>query len=163
MKELLLSYAGFNAWANGLLLDVLRPLPAELLDRELPSSFPSLRRTVLHLLDAESIWWQRLQLQERIVRPSETFEGDFDSLADALQSVDQQWLQWVQKANAHQLMHEFIYRDLRGQSQKSMVAYVLQHLINHGTYHRGQLVTLLRQVGVTTVPSTDFIAWTRKR
>ncbi|RYY99176.1 MAG: hypothetical protein EOO11_05835 [Chitinophagaceae bacterium] len=163
MKDLLLPYASFHAWANGLLLDALRPLPPATLDQEIVSSFPSLRRTVLHMLDAESIWWQRLQLQERIVRPSEVFEGDFNALAGSLQGLDQQWLQWVQKATAPQLVHEFIYLDLKRQPQKSMVAHVLQHLFNHGTYHRGQLVTMMRQAGATTIPNTDFIAWTRKK
>ncbi|GAB4091181.1 DinB family protein [Flaviaesturariibacter terrae] len=161
MKELLLSYARYHAWANDQLLQVMQSMPEEQWTREVPSSFPSLRKTLLHVLDAESIWWQRMQLQEKIVRPSDNFGGDGVAIAQALRKTDQQWLEFVQKAGEHVFTHEFIYADLRKQQQKSMVSNVLLHLFNHGTYHRGQVVTMLRQLGVTTIPATDYILWTR--
>lgn len=163
MKELLLSYAQFNAWANGLLLDVIATLTTEQQEQAIVSSFPTVRSMVLHLLDANSIWWQRIQLQEKILRPSQNFEGDFTAVYAALRKVDGQWVEYVQKANDHLFTHEFQYFDLKKQPQKSMVQDVLVHLFNHGTYHRGQLVMMLRQLGVEKIPSTDYIAWTRLR
>ncbi|RYY39210.1 MAG: DUF1572 domain-containing protein [Chitinophagaceae bacterium] len=163
MKELLVSYAQYNAWANEQLLPVLRPLPAAQLESQLASSFPSLRQTILHMADASSIWWQRLQLQEKILRPSDSFDGDTEALLQLVTKLDQQWLKFVQKAGEHVLTHEFIYVDLKKQSHKSVTAQVLQHLFNHNTYHRGQLVTMLRQLGVTSIPATDYIMWTRTR
>lgn len=163
MKELLLSYARFNAWANEQLLQAVLTLPEEQWSREVPSSFPSLRKTLLHVIDSESIWWQRIQLQEKIVRPSDSFGGDGAAIAQALRRIDQQWLDFVQKSGEHMFSHEFIYFDLRKQQQKSRVSDVLLHLFNHGTYHRGQLVTMLRQLGVTTIPATDYILWTRRK
>ncbi|TCZ67727.1 DinB family protein [Flaviaesturariibacter aridisoli] len=163
MKELLLSYAQYNAWANEALLGAICALPAEQQERELVSSFPSLRRTLLHLLDAASIWWQRVQLQEKVVRPSDSFGGDGDALALALKKIDAQWLEFVQKAGEHVLQHEFIYLDSKRVQHKSVTGHVLQHLFNHATYHRGQLVTMLRQVGAPTVSNTDYIAWSWKK
>lgn len=162
MKELLLSYAAFNAWANDQLLQTIAATTPAQQEQELVSSFPTIRRTVLHLLDSNSIWWQRIQLQEKIIRPSDAFEGDFAALAKALRAVDNQWLEYVQRAQEHLFTHEFLYYDLKRQPQKSQVAQVLLHLFNHGTYHRGQLVTMLRQVGVEKIPGTDFILWSRK-
>lgn len=160
MKELLLSYAHYNAWANDTLLQPVRLLSDAQLDQELVSSFPSIRRTLLHLLDAAGIWWQRVQLQEKITRPSEHFTGDGAALVQAIQKIDQQWLELVQRSNEHVFHHEFIYKDFRGVQHKSETGHVLQHLFNHAAYHRGQLVTMLRQVGVTTIPNTDYIGWT---
>jgi uncharacterized damage-inducible protein DinB len=163
MKELLLSYAAYNAWANGLLLDVIRVLPEETQRKEVVSSFPSLRATMLHLMDAESMWWQRLQLQEKVTRPSETFEGDGRMLAAAIQQLDQQWLEYVTRSGEHVLEHVFHYQNTKREQFKQPVWQMLQHLFNHSTYHRGQLVTMLRQVGVEKIPGTDYIAFTRKK
>ena len=67
MKELLKQYAAYNLWANKQLTDVLNKLPEEKHFAEIPSSFNNLYLTVLHMWDAESIWWQRLKLQEKDV------------------------------------------------------------------------------------------------
>jgi len=40
---------------------------------------------------------------------------------------------------------------------------IIMTVINHGNYHRGQIVTLLRQLGVTTIPKTDYIEWVREQ
>ncbi len=53
------------------------------------------------------------------------------------------------------------YRNLKGDQFSQPVYQVLHHIFNHSTYHRGQLVTMLRQVGLEKIPSTDFIAWAR--
>jgi uncharacterized damage-inducible protein DinB len=53
------------------------------------------------------------------------------------------------------------YATFAGMSTKSTLLDILHHLMNHGTYHRGQLTTFLRQLGFTKIPSTDFITFTR--
>ena len=77
MKILLTQFAAYHVWANQQLLDVMQPLPQSLKDQKVVSSFDSLTKTLLHIWDAESIWWQRMQLQEQIVRPSDGFAGTF--------------------------------------------------------------------------------------
>src|SRR6478752_7368406 len=84
MKTLLQQFAAYNLWANGLITDAIQALPPELQTKEVVSSFASLRATLLHMLDAQSIWWQRMKLQERIVRPSEGFQGSMNELAQAV-------------------------------------------------------------------------------
>lgn len=163
MKEVFVQYATYNLWANNLLLSAIETLPEEQQRAEIKSSFPSLFKTVLHLLDAESIWWQRIKLQEKIERPSETFNGNFSELSKALLQQNKQWQEWVEGLNEHGLQHEFIYFNSQGERFKQPVYQTLLHLFNHGTYHRGQLVTMLRQLGVEKLPSTDFIAWSRKK
>jgi uncharacterized damage-inducible protein DinB len=163
MKELLLSYAGHNAWANDQLLGAIAALTPAQQQQELVSSFPTVQRTLLHLVDSNTIWWQRLQLQEKITRPSDSFEGDFAALAQILRKIDSQWLEYVQRSHEHVFTHEFIYRDNKGVQHKSPVWQVLQHLFNHGTFHRGQLVTMLRQLGLQKIPATDYIVYAREK
>ena len=163
MKTLLTQFAAYHVWANGLIFDCILALEPELHMQPVSSSFPSLHATLLHMWDAESIWWQRMKLQEQIVRPSESFNGSTDAVIKGLLASSRQWQEWVQEAQPHMLAHEFIYQNSKREKFKQPVYQVLLQVLNHGTYHRGQLVTMLRQLGVTKIPQTDYIAWSRNR
>ena len=163
MKEILTQLSAYNIWANQLLLDVINQLSEEKQKQELPSSFKSLYATVLHVLDAESIWWQRMKLQERIVRPSENFTGNMKELSNNLFNQNRQWDEWINNANEHQLQNVFHYQNTKKEQFKQPVYQMLLHMFNHGTYHRGQLVNILRQLGVGKIPGTDFIVWSRRK
>lgn len=162
MKDLLQQYAAFNVWATQRITDVVAQLSEEKINAEIASSFPSMFKTVLHLLDAETIWWQRLKLQEHIERPSETFAGSFEELQKKLLQQSSLFSEWVSNASEPQLQHVFAY--IRDKEQNKMqVCDMLLHLFNHNSYHRGQLVTMLRQSGVIKIPSTDFAAYLRNK
>lgn len=163
MKEILLPLAAYHLWANELLAQAVLALPAEKWTAPTASSFPTLHATWLHLLDAEAIWWQRLKFVERPLAPSKDFSGTLSEVIPLLLAQNRQWLQWVQDAQPHRLLHEFIYHNTKREQFKQPVFQVLVHLFNHGTYHRGQVVTQLRQLGVTAIPQTDFIVWSRKK
>jgi uncharacterized damage-inducible protein DinB len=163
MKELLQQFSVYNSWANGLLRNVINVLPEEKQMREIPSSFSSLHKTVLHIWDAESIWWQRMKLQERIIIQSESFTGNTDEAFQGLLIQNQQWIDIITSAQDRQLQHEFIYRNSKKEQFKQPVFQMLLHVFNHGTYHRGQLVNMLRQLGIEKIPQTDFIVWSRKK
>ena len=104
-----------------------------------------------------------MKLQERLERPSDRFTGDMATLNNQLLQQNRLWLEWVANATDPALQHEFIYYNSRKERFKQPVYQMLLHLFNHGTYHRGQLVTMLRQLGVEKIPQTDFIVWSRKR
>lgn len=163
MKMLLSQFAAYNLWANSLLASRIQPLPQAVQTQPINSSFLGLQATLLHMWDAESIWWQRMKLQEQIVRPSENFTGDGDAAIKGLLAQSKQWADWVQAAHEHMLEHQFIYRNSKRETFKQPMHQVLLHLFNHDTYHRGQLVTMLRQLEVTPIPQTDFIVWSRSR
>ena len=163
MKQILQQYAAYTIWANQRIFECILGLSEEQAGQEITSSFPSLKKTVLHMWDAESIWWQRLKLSERISRPSENFTGNMAELVKSLGRQSAEWLEWVENATEPQLQHVFAYQNTRKEQFKQPVYEMLLHLFNHGTYHRGQLVTLLRHLGVEKIPETDFIVFCRKR
>ena len=163
MKELFVQYANYNGWANSLLLTAIESLTEQQQKQEIKSSFPSLYATALHMLDAESIWWQRVKLQERVNRPSDEFSGTMKELSAQLIQQNKLWQDWVSGINEHGLQHEFIYFNSKKERFKQPVYQMLLHLFNHGSYHRGQIVTMLRQLGVEKIPQTDFIMWSRKK
>jgi uncharacterized damage-inducible protein DinB len=163
MKQVLQQLAAYNAWANQQMADCICNLSDDQVHREIASSFPSVFRTLLHLWDAESIWWQRLKLAEQIEVPGNGFREGVGELCKRLLMQSRQWEEWVAGATENQLNHVFAYQNTKRELFKQPVNEVLVHLFNHGTYHRGQLVTLLRQLGVVKIPQTDFIVYCRKK
>ena len=74
-----------------------------------------------------------------------------------------QWKEWTDLATEAALEHEFIYRNTKKEQFKQPVHEIMLHLFNHQSYHRGQLVTMLRQVGFTEIPNLDYISYVRKK
>jgi uncharacterized damage-inducible protein DinB len=162
MKELLQQYAAYNVWANQKLAETILSLPEQLHTQEVKSSFPSLLKTILHMWDAESIWWQRMKLQEKIIVPNEHFSGPMAEAISSLQRQNKLWEEWINSATPAALEHVFAYQNSKREQFKQPVYQMIFHVFNHGTYHRGQLVTILRQLGTEKIPQTDFIVWCRK-
>ena len=163
MKQLLQQYSAYNTWANRILLERINQLPEEQVNKEIVSSFPGIYKTVLHMMDAESIWWQRLKLAEHVDFPSQTFKGNFEELSRILLQLSLQWEEWVRKANEANINHVFAYQNSKKELFKQPVYEVLLHLFNHQTFHRGQVVTMCRQLGMEKIPPTDFIVFTRSK
>lgn len=163
MKNLFEQYAAYNVWANHKIIFLMEQLNPILWYRETPSSFNSLYKTVLHIWDAESIWWQRMRLHENLVIPSASFDP---SLKDACNGWLHQSMQWEtliksEEFNAETIASKLIYKNLKGEEFSQPVRDVLLHVFNHTTYHRGQLITMLHALGIDKIPATDFIIYSR--
>jgi uncharacterized damage-inducible protein DinB len=163
MKKMLSHYAAYNLWANNRLIEVINNLTDEQVDRDITSSYPSIRKTVLHLWDVENIWWQRMKLVEVQVWQSDNFSGSLMELNNNLLAQSKQWKEWIDIATEAALEHEFIYKNSKKDQFKQPVYEMLLHLFNHQSYHRGQLVTMLRQVDEKHIPNTDLISFLRKK
>lgn len=163
MKHLMQQSAAYTYWANLQLFDCINKLAIDQVDREIISSFPSIRKTIIHMWDAECAWWQRLKLVEKIELPSTDFSGTFQELVKEVNKQTLLWKEWTGKATEAQLRHVFFYRNSKKEEFKQPVYEMLVHLMNHGTYHRGQLVTMLRQLGTESIPQTDFVVFCRKK
>ena len=161
MKELLQQYASYNVWAHQRLFDITRQLNDEQIHLEMNSSFSNIYKTNLHMLDAESIWWQRLKLDEQVDRPSDTFNGNFAELEKKLLQQSRLWEEWVKNATELQLNHVFAYQNTKKEQFKQPVKEMLVHIFNHGSYHRGQQVSMLRELRIEKIPPTDFIVYSR--
>ncbi len=161
MKELLKQYAMYNIWATKKILDIILTLSEEKQMVEVPSSFSSLYKTVFHMWDAESIWWQRMKLIDRIIIPSVNINGDMQEVSAGLMQQSKQWAEWITNASEMAIDHVFHYQDTKKVQYKQPIYEMLLHVFNHGTYHRGQLINQLRQLGVEKLPSTDFVTWVR--
>ena len=160
MKEILVQYAAYNLWANHRLTDAVLQLPEEMQQQQIISSFPSIELTLLHLMNVESIWWQRMKLVENI-HIIEASSFTVTQISQKILDASTQWKEWVDKSTTAAFEHEFVYRNSKKEQFKQPVFQMLLHLFNHQTYHRGQIVTMLKQLGVDKIPPTDFIEWSR--
>jgi uncharacterized damage-inducible protein DinB len=159
VMELLQNYARYNQWAHKRLLDLINTLTAEQQHAIIPSSFNSLYKTVFHVWGAESLWLGRLN-QVPITITDDPFNESMEKLSMAMETVDQLWIEWVGSKDDDQLVKKLHYHNKAGLAFYQSYDLLLQHIFNHSTYHNGQLVTMLRTLGVQKIPATDFSAWT---
>ena len=162
MKELLKQYAAYNLWANKKIIETANLLSEEKINTEIVSSFPSVYKTFLHLMEVEYVWWERLKLTEHDT-PSGWFTGDFTELSKKLLELSRQWQEWIESANEVNITHVFAYQNSKKEHFKQPVYEMLLHLFNHQTLHRGQLIMMFRQLGLDKIPPTDFIVFSRKK
>ncbi|MGE5519907.1 MAG: DinB family protein [Candidatus Dadabacteria bacterium] len=163
MKEVYIQLAAYHVWANKQLFEFISTLPEEQQLAEIKSSFPGVHATLLHLYDSEAIWWQRVKMQERIISPAESFHGNTSELIYQILRQNREWQNYITDLQEHVFLHEFIYFNSRKEKFKQPIYQMLTHVFNHGTYHRGQIVTILRQLGIEKIPATDFIIWSRRK
>jgi uncharacterized damage-inducible protein DinB len=163
VKALLEQYASYNLWADERLLQTVSSLSESQQKQLVPGSFPSLHHTLLHVFDASSVWWQRLKRNETVKWPSKDFKGSTTDLVKEILNQDRLWQAWVKKAEEASLIEVLHYETSRKEIFAQPVFELLLHLFNHGTYHRGQIVTTLRLLNVDTIPATDFIVFSRTK
>jgi uncharacterized damage-inducible protein DinB len=163
MKELLCQYAAYNVWANHKILYQIQQMEEALWYKQTPASFDSLYKTILHMWDAESTWWQRMRLHEKIVVPSASFDPSLRDACNGLLHQSMEWEPFIRESlNEEAIESKLIYKNSKGEEFYQPVKEVLLHVFNHSTYHRGQLVVMMRALGETNIPQTDFIAFSRK-
>lgn len=162
MKEVLEDLAAYHQWANKMLLETVLKLSDAVAVQEVAGSFPSLFKTFEHLSRAEQIWMSRLEMREQPAS-QHTAPETFNQLAEQLSGQNEKMIAWINEQSEALLLHPLAYYNTKKQYFKMPVYQCLLHVFNHGTYHRGQVVTMLRELGITTIPATDYVVFLRKK
>jgi uncharacterized damage-inducible protein DinB len=155
-SEQLQSLFRYNLWADRRILDACAALTVEQFTRDLGSSFGSVRDTVAHLYGAEWLWNERFQGRRPSGLPPTSAYANLSAVRAALEAMDQHYIDFVATLTPLDLERIVPYTNLAGEPCSDPVWQALHQLTNHATYHRGQVVTLLRQLGVKAV-STDLL------
>jgi uncharacterized damage-inducible protein DinB len=140
----------YNNWASRVLLDAVRALPESELARPTGISHHSVLGTMTHLHFADWIWYTRVA--EEIPKPAETMEA----LEGEWPELQRRWETFCDGLSDADLARPIPYRSIRGYDAVANVEQVVLHLVNHGTLHRGQVMGMIRQLGVVP-PGTDLI------
>jgi len=153
-------YTVYNHWANTLLAELMMQIDPSLFSRELKSSFPSLRDTVNHIRGAELVWLERMQGFSRTSFPD--FPDAREAVLSELVEGSRKFSAFVQAQDEAFFGQECAYKNLKGDAFRSKNGEIVMHCMNHSTFHRGQLVTMMRELGVEkNIPSTDLITYFR--
>ena len=150
----------YHYWARDRLLEAIEPLTPEQYNRDLGSSFKSVRETLTHLYAAEWAWYSRWQGQSPgSLLPTDAFP-DLAALTSAWRDLEKNVRAFVDgQPGATDRIIE--YTLLSGHAGASPVWQMVQHVVNHASYHRGQITTMLRQMGAQPPKSMDMIAYYR--
>jgi uncharacterized damage-inducible protein DinB len=148
----------YNRWANERSLAATARLDKATFIRPLGNSFSSVRDTLAHILGAEWIWLERWNG----ISPAALLDAAGFATADALklrwQTVEQDRQRFIAALTPERLRQEIAYTNTRGERFAYALWQQMAHVVNHSSYHRGQVTTLLRQLGAHPV-ATDFLAY----
>ncbi len=151
----------YNRWATLRILDAAASLTTEELTRDLKSSFPSVLATLLHGLGAERVWLERWNGRS----PTAFLDSSaLDSVAAIRERWDALWRDqqaFLSGLGDGDVTRSLSYRLFNGDTDTRPLGELMRHVVNHATYHRGQVVTMLRQLG-RSPPSTDYVRWLRE-
>jgi uncharacterized damage-inducible protein DinB len=148
----------YNQWANGAVLKTVATLSAEQFNQKLGGSFPSVRETLVHIMGAEWIWLKRWK---GVSPPGLLSAAEFpnlDSVKSKWREVETEQMDFVRQLTDQSLKEPLRYKNLKGDPFEYPLGRAMQHLVNHGSYHRGQVTNFLRQLGAQPA-STDFIVY----
>ena len=151
----------YTEWANARVLEAAEKLPPEELLRDVHISYKSILGTLLHMAGAEWLWLERWHGNSPV--GPDVWAGWTADDARSLRQVREQWQPVIQRRNTYldgisdaDLSRELGYRRFTGEAYSLPLGQQMQHVVNHATLHRGQVVGMIRQLGVAP-PSTDLL------
>lgn len=154
LKKLMTNYADYNLWVNQQFVNWLSPKSDELLHKELPSSYSSIIKTLNHIWATEEYWYAIIaKTPEYDAR--ENVELVTDEVLKGLVNRSVQLAQLIASLSEEELSEKIKIESPWFQCELPRYDYLMQ-VINHGTYHRGQIVTIGRNIGITDASNTDY-------
>ncbi len=146
----------YNLWANKRLLDWLKANEEESLTKECQSSFPDILKTVNHILDGQIFYYCVLKEQ-----PFQSFsKNNVEEIFSGLIEQSEVFIDYVESQKTLNDLRFLKTKTLKGNFRQFEL---IQHCMNHSTFHRGQIITMGHQLGFSKAPSTDMLFYFIKR
>ena len=152
----------YTDWANDRMLAAIGGVSEEEYGREIVSSYPSIRGTIAHIAFAEWLWLRRWRGESPLDIPEWAGGLGFAAVRDRIMDTAADRRAYLEELPEEAVGSVLHYRSTSGDPFTMPLDGLLVHCANHSTYHRGQLVTMLRQVGATP-PNTDYTQFLRSR
>lgn len=149
--DLIQDKLAYNQWANQQLITWLQQQPAQLFEQEVVSSFPNINKLMHHIMEAELYYFSILRQSEETYPEELTTEQIFEQLLE----IDEQLLNWL-KPQAPAIMDNIITLKRAPFTETYTTATIITHMVNHTTYHRGQVVAVRHQLAMPAPPKMDY-------
>ena len=160
-QEMLQLYE-YNAWADRRVVEAASALSREQFNQKLGSSFSSVRDTLSHIFGVEWLWLERFQGRSPAAIPDDAEYADVAKLKADWLAFEPTLLKFVRGLSQEDLDRVMEYKTMKFGVYRNPLWQSMQHLVNHGTYHRGQVTTMLRQLGAQPI-LTDLMHFYRER
>ena len=161
MESYFVELAEYNRWANRRLYKALTALADDAYHQHRAAFFGSIHGTLNHILVADRIWLGRILDEDPgISALDEILYPDLRTLTAARDSTDQQIIDVVGCHDAASLESHIRYSTLGGEAYESSLRWILAHVFNHQTHHRGQVHNMLSQSGAEP-PPLDLMLYLR--
>ena len=160
-RQDVLTLVDYHYWARDRLLQAVETLTPEQYNKDLGNSFKSVRDTVTHIYAAEWAWYARWQGESPAALLAPDRFADLAALRSAWMDHEKKMRAFVGGLGDQDASRVIEYTLLSGDAGASPIWQMVQHVVNHASYHRGQITTLLRQLGVKPAKSMDMIAYYR--
>jgi uncharacterized damage-inducible protein DinB len=160
-KQYFIELAEYNLWANTIVCGWLEQINDEQWNKEIISSFNSIQETVLHIISAENAWLQRFK-KEPFDWLQSTYNGSREEHINLWKKTSAELKDFIDVFDENNLNANLDFKRLNGDAYSMPYYQLFAHVVNHATYHRGQLVTMLRQAGFTKISATDLLGVYRK-
>lgn len=147
---------GYTLWADRAILRAAAELEPEHLILDAGASHGSVLGTLAHVLGAEQVWLSRFVGDPLGALPGIEDYPDLEALEMGFQEISAEITSFMAALTEGQLVSELAWTNSRGETHRRSLLQALLHLVNHSTYHRGQVVSLIRQMGYQP-PSTDLV------
>ena len=150
MREYFIRLFKYNDWANNLVLDTLSR-----------NTFkdPEIFKIFSHVINAQFIWMSRISGNKSIHKPVWSLHT-LEDLKKYSKEISALWLDYLSKLDEKELERSISYSNSEGQAFSNTVSDMLPHIVNHASYHRGQVNKLIRREGFP-VHNTDYITYRR--
>ena len=152
----------FHYWARDRVLDAAARLTPEQFTREMTGSFKSVRATLVHLYWADWAWYQIWHGSFPDGPLSTDQFTDLESIRRAWEEHEAQVRAFVRAQRGTDVHRAVHYTRPDGSAGAFALAHMVQHVVNHSSYHRGQVTMMMRQLGVEPPESTDLIRYYRE-
>lgn len=156
------SLYAYNEWANARIFSALAALDPRVFTEPRGSSFSSIRDTVAHIATSEWVWLRRWRGESPAGPPEWGLLPDVAGLTAKLREVESDRAAFLNALTDAHLKTPLAYRNLKGEGFVQPLQDQLAHVVNHSSYHRGQVATLCRQAG-SPMPATDLIVFKREK
>lgn len=157
MNEQISLMYNYNIWANERVLNHLKSLPGDIFHKEVELGFKSVAEVIGHIIAADEVWISRINGESPVAVISKQFSNveEASHYFNKLQSQIRECL-----LSTNDMERKVTYKSTLGEEFQNSITEIIQHVVNHGTYHRGNISSILRCLGYSGI-QTDYIAYLR--
>ncbi|WP_188066840.1 DinB family protein [Brevibacillus brevis] len=154
----------FHAWANQTLINRLKELPEGVYEQEVQSVFPTVAKVMEHIYMVDQSWLLILQGMDMQAAMDETWQQEKKITGKNLEEVEQLYAGLVEQFKAFLSQEEDLERRIvldnpYTRVRDTSLAEIIMQVVNHGTYHRGNITAMLRQMGYSSVMTEYALYW----